>query len=224
MVGYFCYQVAYGYTIGQNETMTVTNSTNGLSATFTAPPGTNVSNIRIVPEGPPVNSTDIKDSGAISVVPPNVNATKTYLDLSNPDGKPPVVHHDPLDAKAYYHAWRRERHINTTSTTWTMYNATSGSVSPIRFTDCNEDDYSGGIMTCQGSNSFYRHLNGHTISGMWSLYYPPYLTPNESLGLCTFNAHHYQSPCIEHDLIVKKLGRHHIELIDSHGGRIQLMR
>ncbi|MFZ0510901.1 MAG: PsbP-related protein, partial [Candidatus Nitrosopolaris sp.] len=63
----------------------------------------------------------IKDSGAISVVAPNVNATKTYLDLSNPDGKPPAVHHDPLDAKAYYRAWGRERHINTTSTTWTEY-------------------------------------------------------------------------------------------------------
>jgi hypothetical protein len=52
LVGYFIYQVAYGYTIGRNGTMTVTNSTNGLSATFTAPPGTNVTNITIVPERP----------------------------------------------------------------------------------------------------------------------------------------------------------------------------
>jgi hypothetical protein len=52
LVVYFCYQIAYGYTIGQNGTMTVTNSTNGLSATFTAPPGTNITNVRTIPELP----------------------------------------------------------------------------------------------------------------------------------------------------------------------------
>ena len=54
----------------------------------------------------------------------------------------------------------------------------------------------------------------------------PRLTPNEALSLCTFTTavHNDQSPCKGQDLIVKKLGHHHIELIDSHGGTIHLMR
>jgi hypothetical protein len=232
VVGYFVYQVAYGMTIGPNGTMTVPGMP---GTTIIAPPGSTISNLKVVPEpnGTASNSTlnstldSIRNSGFISVVPPGVNATNTYLDLSNPDGKPPIIHRDPLAANDYYKKWGTYRHINTTSTTWTMYNATSGSVSTIRFTDCSEDDFYGGLMTCYDNPTlFYRHLHGHTSIGMWSLYYPPRLTPNEALSLCTFTtaAHNDQSPCKGQDLIVKKLGHHHIELIDSHGGTIHLMR
>ena len=48
LVGYFVYQVAYGMTMGPNGTMTVTQGS--VSATLTAPSGTNVSSFKIMPE------------------------------------------------------------------------------------------------------------------------------------------------------------------------------
>ena len=50
LVAMFCYQVAYGYTIGQSGTMNVPGMPNGTWATITAPPGTKVGNITITNE------------------------------------------------------------------------------------------------------------------------------------------------------------------------------
>ena len=91
----------------------------------------------------------------------------------------------------------------------------------VRFTSCSDDDFYGGLMACaDDDNLFHRSLHGHTYTGMWSIYYPPKLTPNEALSLCTFTTtdHNDQSPCTNTDLIIKKLGHHHVELIDEHGG------
>jgi hypothetical protein len=220
-------------TMGPDGTMNVQGMP---GTTITAPPGSIISNLKVVPEpngtasnstlnGTASNSTlnstlnNIRNSGFISVVPPGVNFTKHYVDLSNPDGLPPVIHNDSLAAKDYFQKWGTYRHINTTSTTWTMYNATSGSLSKIRFTSCSEDDFYGGLMACaDDDNLFHRSL--HTYTGMWSIYYPPKLTPNEALSLCTFTTtdHNDQSPCTNTDLIIKKPGHHHVELIDEHGG------
>jgi hypothetical protein len=62
LVCIFFYQVAYGMTMGPNGTMTVTNSTNGLSATFRAPPGTNVTNFGIISEQTPTKWTNFTNS------------------------------------------------------------------------------------------------------------------------------------------------------------------
>ena len=46
LVGYFVYQVAYGYTIGRNGTMTMTQG--NITATFRAPPGTKITHFGII--------------------------------------------------------------------------------------------------------------------------------------------------------------------------------
>lgn len=51
LVAIFFYQVAYGLTVGPSGSIFVENTTNGLNATITAPPGSKVNNFTIVPEG-----------------------------------------------------------------------------------------------------------------------------------------------------------------------------
>jgi hypothetical protein len=48
LVGYFCYQVAYGMTIGRNGTMNMIQNGNNYG-TFKAPPGSTVTNITVKP-------------------------------------------------------------------------------------------------------------------------------------------------------------------------------
>jgi hypothetical protein len=52
LVVYFVYQVAYGITIGSNGTYTI-HGANGTWATFSAPPGTTLSNMTIKSEDNP---------------------------------------------------------------------------------------------------------------------------------------------------------------------------
>jgi hypothetical protein len=61
-VAYFCYQVAYGLTVGPSGSIFVENTTNGLNATITAPPGTTVSNLTIRPEPMDTKWVDVANS------------------------------------------------------------------------------------------------------------------------------------------------------------------
>jgi len=80
LVGYFCYQVAYGFIMPQNGSVTVTNP-NGMWATFMAPPGTVVSNFTIRAEGPPVNLTT-----NTPVAPPVILANDTWTIVNSTSG------------------------------------------------------------------------------------------------------------------------------------------
>src|SRR5215469_14168217 len=57
-VAYFCYQVAYGV----SETVTNGN----ITATMTAPPGSNITGLKIVPEGTASNFT-IKNYSSVNI-------------------------------------------------------------------------------------------------------------------------------------------------------------
>ena len=77
LIGYFVYQVAYGFIMPQNGSVTITNP-NGMWATFKAPPG-NVVTIR--PEGPPVNLTT-----NAPVAPPVILANDTWTIVNSTSG------------------------------------------------------------------------------------------------------------------------------------------
>ena len=69
LIGYFCYQVAYGMTMGPNGTMTITQG--NVSAALRAPPGSTVNNFTIRQENSS-NSLELTDASSIWTI---VNST-----------------------------------------------------------------------------------------------------------------------------------------------------
>ena len=83
-----------------------------------------------------------------------------YIDLSNPAKVRPniTVINDPT----YQQRWNETREMNSTATTWTIYNTTSGSTGTIKFTDCVLQNETGYLAGCPNNPpTYYRILHGH---------------------------------------------------------------
>lgn len=135
-----------------------------------------------------------------------------YIDLSNPNSSRPFV--TAINDSSF--EWK-PREINETKTMWNMFNSTSGSNGTIIFTDCTVSNINGSWIQCPKEPPiFYRELNNNLHKGIWSLVYPiekTGMTP--VLELCTWYGH-----C--NNLIVQKISKDHVQLMDSHGGKLYL--
>lgn len=102
---------------------------------------------------------------------PAVDFPERYVDLSNPSGARPSI--TVLNDTFYHQKWGESREMNKSSTTWNIYNATSGSNGTITFTDCNTtNDLSDFIQCPNDPPTYYRQLHSYLYKGTWSLLYP----------------------------------------------------
>jgi hypothetical protein len=94
---------------------------------------------------------------------PAEDFTERYVDLSNPNGTRPFV------TVVGYEQYGSIREMNKTSTTWNIFNTTSGSNGTITFTACVIDNETGHVqMTHRHTivNSIIICLRG---LGLWSI-------------------------------------------------------
>jgi Flp pilus assembly protein TadD len=109
--------------------------------------------------------------------------------------------------------------LDLTNTTWTIYNATSGSIGTITFKAyAVETGDEKGSLSTNPPPTYIRHLHGRTLEGTWRMG----TEVGQALELCSFLYHGSQSGCT--DLTITTLSPNHIELQDSHGDTIRLMR
>src|SRR5262249_3524377 len=105
--------------------------------------------------------------------------------------------------------------VDLSNTTWTIYNANSGSIGTITFKGYTDAK---GSLSTNPPPTYIRDLHGKTLEGSWSMG----TAVGQVLELCSLHTHGSQSGCT--DLTITTPSPNHIELQDSHGDTIRLTR